>query len=52
MYLAKQLTVRLTKKEYDKIVVIISNNKDKYDNISHFLRCSAIRLTTEEMNKL
>lgn len=51
MYLDSIIKVRLREKEIKEILKIISYKNDKYDNMSHFIRCAIIKLIKEEKNK-
>lgn len=49
MFLPIRLTVRVTEDLLKEIEVIIEkDNGEKYDNISHFIRCAALKLIRDE----
>jgi hypothetical protein len=48
MFLDKRINIRIKAEEIIKINQILNKNKDKYDNISHFIRCATIKLIKEE----
>lgn len=53
----RRITVRLFDEEFDKLKKITENAKtdnrwQKYDNISHTVRCAIIKFIRDEYNKL
>ena len=42
-FLSKPLSIRLRQEEYDQIELCMIKNKDRYFNISHFLRVAMMR---------
>ena len=49
MYLPKILNIRVTRKIISQIYEIIENDEgEKYDNLSHFVRCAIIKQIREE----
>lgn len=51
MFFEKSITVRLKIEDLDKIEGLVKLNPDKYENPSHFVRCGAIKLINEELEK-
>ena len=51
MFFEKSATVRLTLEAYEQIEAIVKLNKAKYENVSHFIRCGALKLLQEELKK-
>jgi len=46
--LRKVITARFSDGQIRDIEVIVENNKDKYENVSHFVRCAVLRLVRQE----
>lgn len=42
------VSLRLRRNEFEQIQDVISKNKMKYENVSHFIRCGIIKLIKEE----
>lgn len=51
MHLEDSVSIRLTKKLNAEIEIITKRNPDKYENISHFVRCACFKLLREEWIK-
>lgn len=48
MFLEKTIQVRIRKNDIQTIEEIVEVNKDKYENVSHFVRCAILKLMREE----
>jgi Arc/MetJ-type ribon-helix-helix transcriptional regulator len=48
MYIEGKENFRIGTKQQEKIKKIITKLPNKYDNVSHFIRCAIIKLIREE----
>ena len=51
MYLDTILMVRIQTSQVMQIEKIMLSKNDKYENVSHFIRCAIIKLINEEKKK-
>lgn len=52
MYLNKKTNLRLREYDLEMIEQIVSRDRLKYENESHFIRCAILKLLREEAKRL
>lgn len=47
-YFQENVKIRMTEEQRELVETIISAKQDKYENLSHFIRCAINKLVREE----